>query len=120
MTPDPYMLSLRDYGWTAVLLLFAMREVWPWVRDRVIPQARAERTAETKRKLEQESRQTHAMELIAQATDEIKKQNVLTTERLANLTAALSEHDRYTRESMPDIYRAAGLTPRRRKSDKRQ
>ncbi len=117
---DPYLIGLRDYGWMAVLMLFMIKDVWPWFRDHVFPQARQERMNEAKRKADQELRQTKALEAIAEATNQININNALTSERLATLANLLGEHDRYTRDSVQEMFRMTGITPRRRRTDRKE
>lgn len=112
MQPDPTLVVLREYGWAAVLLYFFVREIWPSVRDRLIPSYVAERKRkqeeeinERKHKAEEdnayrcrledlEKRQVAAFEKVGDAVQQMSVAMVLTNERLAQMIASQAEHHR--------------------------
>jgi hypothetical protein len=118
MQPDPLAMLLHDYGWSAVLLWFAVREVWPWLRDRLLPQyisARKQKVEDDaiyrKRVETLESRQVAAFEKVAAAVEDLSKAMVLSNERMGNLVTNHGDHDMATRTGLTTLLARSDPNP---------
>ncbi len=98
--PDPIATLLHDYGWAGVFLWLAIRDVWPFLRDRLFPAAIEERKARLERVAKLEERQVIASEVIANAVVEMKLAMVSTNERLNELRSAQAEHHKATNDAI--------------------
>ncbi len=101
MTPaDPLAILLHDYGWAGVLIWLLVRDVWPFLRDRLFPAAIEERKARIERVAKLEERQVVASEVIANAVVEMKLAMVSTNERLNEMRTAQAEHHKATGDAI--------------------
>jgi len=96
---DPFVVLWDRYGWAAFLVYFAVRELWPFLRDKVWPQSAAISKLENERLQKMEDRQIALQERQAIAVDEMSKSVqsmalVITTnnERLSTLLIGFAQH----------------------------
>ncbi|MBI5964920.1 MAG: hypothetical protein HY863_15685 [Chloroflexi bacterium] len=96
---DPIIVLWEKYGWVAFLLYFIVREIWPFLRDKVWPQTAANAKLEADRIRKLEDRQITLQERHAIAVEEMSKAVqsmalVITTnnERLSSLLIGFAQH----------------------------
>jgi hypothetical protein len=107
---DPLLEALKGYGIFAIMAYLIVREVGPWLRDRVFPSYVEERkrradaeTVERERLRRLEERQIAALESMANVVKEIQIALVREDERMSMLLGGFAEHDRETREAITDM-----------------
>jgi hypothetical protein len=86
----------KEYGWLPVLVWMLIRDVWPFIKDKLFPAALAERQQIVDHRINLEERQAAAYELIATAVNEIKLAIVSNNERLNSLSTNMASHNRET------------------------
>jgi len=99
----------KDYGLYGLLLYVAIKEIWPFFRDKLFPE-------KIRFAQEQETRFTVAIEGINQAVQTLAQNAVLQSERLTTMTSHLSTHDQITREAITAMYVKTNTAPRRKKT----
>lgn len=134
MQTDTLDVLLRNYGWGIVFAWVLYREVWPWLRDRLVPsymedRKRRERrndelrNVQEKRLADLEERQCAAFEQVASAVNEMSKNIMLTNERLTlilvNQQQLMNMYDLHDRKMDRAIVkmevRSGSLTPQEAK-----
>jgi NifB/MoaA-like Fe-S oxidoreductase len=118
---DPLVILLQRWGWAGVVLYIAVRELWPVVKDHLIPsyvqdrKRRAEaEVAEVKRRVDEErtyrvqlanfqERQVRAFEQVAEAVGEIRETLASFNDRLGHVERDLTviRAERPTRPRKP-------------------
>lgn len=116
---DPYFEALKGYGVVVIMAYLLMREIGPWVRDRLWPSYVEERkrkadaeSLERERLKRLEERQVAAIESMADVIKELQLAQVRADERMLQLLGGFSVHDQETRQAIQDM--RDRTTPRRR------
>lgn len=124
MATDPIMLLWDRYGWLGFLVYVMIREVWPFLREKVWPVKVAQAKAEKQRLVNLEDRQMNAADRQVAAGEAmiLAVQNMalaITTnnERLSTLIAGHSLHATETTEA---IMLMRERTSHTRSTDKKQ
>jgi hypothetical protein len=98
---------LQQYGWAGFIAYVVMKEILPFVRDKFIPHKMAEERAERTRlqKLEEraiqnEERQTKALEEMNAMMREFITATTTSNERMAQLIAGHALHDRSMQDAL--------------------
>ena len=107
---DPLLEALKGYGIFAIMAYLIVREVGPWLRDRVFPSYVEERkrradaeTAERERLKRLEERQVAAFDKIAEVVEALQISQARTDERLLQLLGGFAQHDTETRQAIVDM-----------------
>lgn len=104
---DPIVALWERYGWAGFLFYLAIREFWPFLRDKVWPQSAAIARNEADRIKKLEERQLAMQERQAMAVEEMSKSVqsmalVITTnnERLSALLIGFAQHAQENTEAI--------------------
>lgn len=116
MTPDPFTLVWQQYGWLGFVGYVMVREVWPFVRDRVWPERVKQARTERERLNRLEERQVEAFEAIGKSVQDMSTAIVLNNERLSTLIASHSLHVRETTEAITLIRERVGTSLARKRN----
>jgi hypothetical protein len=100
MLQDPLTIVLRDYGWVGVVLWLIVRDVWPFLKDHIYPDAIAERKRKQEKETVLQERSTKAQELMAEAVKGIELALVATNERLSHIQTSAEAHHKATSEAI--------------------
>jgi len=109
---DPLTIVLRDYGWVGVVIWLLVRDIWPFLKDRIYPDAIRERQARQEYERSCNERAVTAQELIAKGVNAIEKALVVTNERLNHLQTSADEHIRATNEAITTMRERTRPLPR--------
>ena len=119
MMNDPLVLAWQQYGWLGFLGYVMIREVWPFMREKVWPekvkQARAERERLAKleeRQLDAEDRQVKAFEAMGQSVHEMTVAITTNNERLYALIAGHAIHAQDTANAIALMRERTGFEER--------
>ena len=122
MASDPIMLLWERYGWLGFLGYVLVREVWPFLREKVWPVKVAQARTEKQRLMNLEDRQMNAADRQVAAGEAmiLAVQNMalaITTnnERLSTLIAGHSIHAQETTEAIVLMRERTGVTTKQRK-----
>jgi len=121
MTNDPLVLAWQQYGWLGFLGYVMVREVWPFVREKVWPVKVAQAAAERERlaRLEErtlaaEDRQVAAVEAMGTSVHEMTVAITTNNERLSTLIAGHSMHAQETTQAIALMRERTGFEERRK------
>ena len=96
---DPIVVLWYKYGWAGFLIYLTVKEVWPFLRDKVWPQSAAIAKSESERLRKIEEKQITLQERQSVAVEEMSKSVqsmalVITTnnERLSTLLIGFAQH----------------------------
>lgn len=104
---DPVVVLWDKYGLTGFLIYVVVKEVWPFLRDKVWPQSAATARSESERIRKLEDRQVAAQERQSIAVEEMSRgiqsmALVITTnnERLSTLIVGFAQHSQEATEAI--------------------
>lgn len=119
---DPLSLIWQQYGWLGFLGYVLVREIWPFILNKFLPEKMAQAKAERlrvaqleKRQIEMEDRQVSAIEAMSQSVQQMALAITTNNERLAALIAGHAVHAQETSNAIALIReRTAAKTRRKR------
>ena len=122
-TEDIIVTFLKNNEWLGIVIYIAVRELWPFLRDRWWPQRVKQINAEQERIKKLEERQVKAEELntatLVKMTDAVQTMATFiatNNERLAQLIVSHSEHTRFMTEAVTEMRLAVNpKVPRERR-----
>lgn len=91
---------LQENGWIGFIVYVVVREVIPFLRDRIYPEKLREKEAERERLKRLEERQIKALEGMSQAVHDMALAITANNERLSRLMLDHAEHARFVQESI--------------------
>lgn len=104
---DPVVVLWDKYGLAGFLIYVVVKEVWPFLRDKVWPQSAATARSESERIRKLEDRQVAAQERQSIAVEEMSRgiqsmALVITTnnERLSTLIVGFAQHSQESTEAI--------------------
>lgn len=116
---DPLTLVWQQYGFWGFLGYVAVREVWPFVRDRVWP-ARVKKAHQEQERLNRlEERQIVAIEEMGKSVHAMAQAITTNNERLSQLIAAQSVHGQETSNAIALMRERTGSPEKKRRTMKR-
>lgn len=103
----------KDYGLYGLLIYVAIKEIWPFFRDKLFPE-------KIRFQQEQEARFTTAIEGIKNAVSIIAEASTIQNERLANLTNITEAHNSFTNDAVTAMLVKTGTIPKRKATIKKK
>lgn len=121
MATDPLAVVWQQYGLWGFLAYVLVREVWPFVGTKILPekiaQAKAERLRVAKleeRQMNLEDRQATAIEAMSQSVQQMALAIVTNNERLSTLIAGHASHAIETTNAVALMRERTGSKERRK------
>ena len=121
MASDPIVLLWDRYGWLGFLGYVMVREVWPFMREKIWPMKVAQVKAERERlsKLEERQskandRQTEAIEAMGKSVHEMTVAITSNNERLSQLIAGHATHSEMVASAIALMRERTGGVERRK------
>jgi len=107
MTQDPLMLVWQQYGWLGFLGYVMVREVWPFVREKVWPEKIAQAKIEKQRMINLEDRQMNAVDRQVAAgeamTLAVQNMAIAITTNNERLSTLISGHSIHAQDTVDAI-----------------
>lgn len=116
---DPLIAVWQSYGWLGFLGYVMVREVWPFVQNRVWP-ARVKKAHQEQERLNRmEERQIVAIEEMGKSVHAMAQAITTNNERLSQLIAAQSVHGQETSGAIALMRERTGSPEKKRRTTKR-